>query len=123
VAGLGAVMNRKFTGMPKHWRIKVKVDVMMIDSYDNEYFYIHLDNNQVFSRMGYLHSAPFVSNICGAGTYNDASLETFEFEVPHGNSFAELKFSSNLSEPASNESWGVRNVRIYLATDTRWELV
>jgi hypothetical protein len=45
-----------------------------------------------------------------------------EFEVPHGNSFGEIKFSSNLSEHSSNESWGVRNIRVYLATDTRWEL-
>jgi len=45
VSGQNAELKRKITGMPVHWRMKVLVDVMLIDSWDNETFYIYLDND------------------------------------------------------------------------------
>jgi len=44
VTGPAATLNKKFLNMPAHWRLKIEVDVLFIESWDNEWFRIHVDN-------------------------------------------------------------------------------
>lgn len=42
-AGNKATLSRKFTSLPKHYKIRIVANVFYIDTWDSEYFYVSAD--------------------------------------------------------------------------------
>ena len=78
---------------------------------------LRVDNSLVWDQAynGGMQSIPGMvarSNQCGSGT-QDAKFE-IERIIAHSSSSVTLRFSSTLNEGASNEAWGMQNVRVNL---------
>jgi hypothetical protein len=47
--GVGAAIERSFN-LPPHYRIKIKLTFVKIDSWDNEWAYVELDGGRIWER-------------------------------------------------------------------------
>ena len=107
--GKGAVAERKVTGLPPHLRLKVVFDALRLDDWEDESLQCHVDANEAYKQA----LTATGSNVCGTSSA-DGRYPAQSGWAPHTSSEATIRFSSTLDEAASNESWGVDNVEVWV---------
>merc|ERR1739848_349856 len=104
-------MQRKVTGLDSHTKVRLKMRIIPIDTWDNEWAYVSIDNKQVYKKQfrGNNHSGKNLK--CGAGTaewYYD-----MDYTWNHSASSFTIKVWSNINSSASDESLGIADVQIF----------
>jgi uncharacterized protein (TIGR02145 family) len=96
---------------------RVNFKFYKIDSWDSETATTTWSGTSIFSQS---YAGATGSQVCGSSStdYNESETEVSTTATHPGGNFV-LKFTSNLSEAATNESWGVNDVlvRKYSATE------
>ena len=59
-----AVASKKFSGLPEHKRLRVRVELWKIDAWDGEELFIKLDDNEIW-RQKFGWSDPETYDLCG----------------------------------------------------------
>ncbi|CAD8069667.1 unnamed protein product [Paramecium sonneborni] len=104
----------KLFQLPPHHSIQLRLEFWKIDSWDDEKFYIYLDQNEVFSQM--FGASSTNSNLCG----NEATGIVWREEIHQINIIKNHNFKSLLILLTSNlngqldEWWGIRQFRLYI---------
>ncbi len=108
----GGTVTKTLTNLPTHSEIKVEFDYNFIDSWDGESGTFDLDGTRRWSyaRGGAGSGDP---NICG-GAWGDGLKFPVEITVAHTASTAQLRPGSTLDQGATDESWGIDNLRVYV---------
>lgn len=79
------------------------------DSWDNEYVYLYIDGNLVFSHNHFYYMGGNV-DLCGL-TFDDY-CPNFEITIDHSDPIIRIEFTTSLDEPL-NESFGLRDFQIF----------
>ncbi|CAK64683.1 unnamed protein product (macronuclear) [Paramecium tetraurelia] len=112
--GARAVVSKVLKVKP-HYKLKIKVLWAKIDSWDNEAAQIKVDGKLVWERRFQWHEGYF-GKICGCPVFEWKSMfARTEVDIDHTGEQAKIEFTSTLDEAPNNESFGLRDLYIYLA--------
>lgn len=114
--GESLTLHPETHGVP-HSEVRLVGEAVVMDSWDpfeSDRLLIELGDSEIFSQMCDFES-PAICNQemhhCGDQNFNDGVLP-ISVVVPHAGVDLWLTFSSTLTEPVDNESWGVRDVSV-----------
>ncbi len=112
IMGVGAQTVQTFDvlGIP-HTDISVKLDYLVFDSWDSELALVYVDDVEQYSAA--FHSGDSPSSTCGGG-WPDHGPQAVDIETAHGDQTVTIKVTSTLDQPASDESFGVDNIFIWI---------
>ena len=117
ICGNRCELRKAFTGLPAHNFVHLEVEVYWLDSWDNEWLYIYADDIPVFAqKKGRAYPAASsslttVTQVCGHKSYQD-DHGVLDVSFYHSSTSLNLRFTSNLNSAPSDESWGVRSVKV-----------
>ena len=108
--------SKTYTGLPAHYQVTVMAQIVLIDSWDNETFYMNVDNTTAFEKTWDWMKGQI--DYCG----NKSWLEPWwdyigvvtSDPVAHTASSLVLNFTSGLSGTGEEESWGFNEVQIII---------
>ncbi len=108
--------------------VQIEFDFYEIDSWDNEYFTVYINNEEVSSEPFHQNNSEenYANSIVlsdpenlGFSSYKDQK-HRYSFEAPVVNGQVTLGFSAALSSSTSDESWGIDNVKISAGEASNW---
>eukprot|EP00164_Ancoracysta_twista_P001792 GFYU01002354.1.p1 GENE.GFYU01002354.1~~GFYU01002354.1.p1 ORF type:complete len:265 (-),score=54.21 GFYU01002354.1:386-1180(-) len=99
------------SAIPEHTHIRVKANFYFLDSWDNEYAFLKLDDRVVWNRDCY-GCYKKGQNFCGAH-WPDQLAEAIDVIIPHRRNNLKIAFGSNLDEDTRSESYAIGNFMIY----------
>ncbi|CAD8148344.1 unnamed protein product [Paramecium octaurelia] len=111
VFGNTTIISKQFF-LPPHYQIRVTLEFWKIDSWDDEWFYIVVDDAL---QKKYYHWDTGTEK-CGGG-WNKAWYEVIEpitFQMNHSSETLMIIITTNLNEAADTESWGIRDFKLEL---------
>ena len=88
----------------------IKFNFLFVDSWDNEFLRVFVDDVQVFQYQHVLN-AQGVSPICGSTSWNDLS-KNFEIPVDHFSTSAKIRIEWTLDQGVKDESGAIREIQI-----------
>ena len=100
----------------EHTEAWIALDYLSIDSWDNEAMYMDVDGTNIWAEAQNNHSSVY-GEVCGwdrgyYGSYD--SLEPVSEFFAHSDSEMELVVGSTLDQSASDESFGIDNVEVWI---------
>ena len=107
----GGSLTRTYTLVAAHNSLEVTFTLFAIDNWET-HDQINIQVGSAIIPYSGLDSSTFPSNICGGST-NDLET-TVKFTVAHSGSTISLTVTSALSAPASDRSFGIRDITIRL---------
>lgn len=113
--GKKGFLSKTFTGLKNHSSVSISFDAYYIDSWDGltkpDGIYLDVDGKNIFYRK---YSMGTLSNIkiCGAPNWPDHIQTESVGPFPHNSSSITLKFRSTLDQVATDESFGLKNLKI-----------
>lgn len=106
--GSGGSIETTYNISETHQGVVVSFKLALIDSWDNETFYVTADGNKVFSlTYDFLDS---LSDTCGS-FWEDRYVDV-KFGFNHTDSTVDLVFTSDLNETSDNEAWGLCDLNL-----------
>lgn len=110
-AGTSFYRDFDLTGIA-HTEVMVRFTLYLIDTWDGEAVYSQVGGIGVFSRT---HSANLTgtTEICGLAGYTEMALPV-EGRISHSGNTLRVLVGSTLNEAASNESFGIDNVEVWV---------
>ncbi|MDC0718337.1 fibrinogen-like YCDxxxxGGGW domain-containing protein [Nannocystis bainbridge] len=119
--GMGDVLLLATTAAAvPHKQLRVVAEAVVMDSWDafnGEQLLIKLDDVDIFSHLCD-SASPFSCNqdedACGSGGVGDGVLPIATDPATHEGDAIALSFTSNLDEPIEDESWGIRDVAVFV---------
>lgn len=107
-------MSRSFN-LPPHYRLKLKLLMAKIDSWDNEMASLRVDGKPVWERRYQWHEGYF-GRICGSPHADWREFfSRVEVEAAHTGASTAVSFTTTLDEHPNNESFGLRDFFLYIA--------
>ena len=95
-----------------HYGLLVTLKLLKIDSWEaTDWLDVYVNGVKQERITSDLYDGP--DNQCGNGV-NDKMISLSYSINPHTSSSVQIKFISNFNEPLTNESWGIREIYIYL---------
>jgi hypothetical protein len=111
----GGEVARNYRQLPDHTEIRIKANFHFIDSWTGEWGYAKLDHQTVWSDI---HDAQSVNtnalNICGGPTHEGKFAVPIDVTIAHTSSSIGVLFGSTLKKPATEASWGISSLQIYI---------
>ncbi|CAD8114331.1 unnamed protein product [Paramecium sonneborni] len=101
---------QKTLNLPTHQQLMIRFRLGFFDSWDNEYVYLNIDGNLVFSQSHFFYQEGN-ADLCGL-TYSDY-LPNFQIIIDHSDAMIRLEFTTSLDESLINESFGLRDFQIF----------
>jgi len=101
IAGKGIYFERKIN-LPEHKRITISFTIWALDSWDNEFFIVKANGVEVVKEK-FLYNTG--SKLCGNASYKDRT-KYIRITFDHDDPVLTLRFTSNLNEPGTTESFG-----------------
>lgn len=111
--GSGYTLVKTFSNLPSHSKIEISLDFFCIDSWDNEYFYVSVDNIIIHSSNYDFKFNKAGSQMCGNDFYTDI-IFSINGNASHNSSSATIKIWTDLDQNWGEESFGIRNFIVYL---------
>ncbi|PCC71299.1 hypothetical protein SAMN02745121_00839 [Nannocystis exedens] len=119
--GMGDVLTLDTTAAQvPHTELRVTAEAVVMDSWDafnNEQLLVKLDDVDIFMHLcdsASLFSCNQEANACGDGDVGDGVLAIVTEAAAHDGDAIALSFTSNLDEPIDDESWGLREVAVFV---------
>ena len=115
-----AKVTKSFTNLPVHSSVDVEVNAFQIDTWDSEYFIVSVDSTEIISnvwqwRSGYTANRGFQTSYCGQSSAPDAINQHLSGSAIHtSTSSLNLYFFSDLDQDPYDESWGFKDLYVYL---------
>ncbi|CAD8092480.1 unnamed protein product [Paramecium primaurelia] len=109
--GKGTILTRRLN-LPPHDKLKLKLRYIFIDTWDNEFTQILIDDT-IINTYPYYYGNQVIRNLCGQ-IFNEKN-QLLEFTISHTSSQATLKIINNLDQGLINESFGIRDFQIFIA--------
>lgn len=109
-------ITKSFASLPSHTSVIIQFDFFKIDSWDDEYFYLYVDTNQILSRQYAWTSSAAFGQICGSAGYNE-NIDTISETIAHTASTLQILFATNLDSLPSDESYGLQNFKVFLVNN------
>lgn len=105
--------QKKFANLPSHSGFELTLRIYFVDSWDGGSFTVTVDSSTVVSQSSNVIN--HVNYICGNSSHKDRiiSLQTTGYK-PHTSSSMTLYFNCGLDEGLFDESWGIKNLNLYL---------
>lgn len=110
----GAQVYRKYTGLPPHNSIILKVRLYFVDSWDGEPFFVYADGVQVYSE-NWRYTNIASQDICGNPSHSDQVFDRETLPFEHMNSELTLLFNTTLNAGPGNENMGFNCIQIVLS--------
>ena len=115
IFGHSMYLKKIFDALPTHTSVEIVFTFFKIDSWDSEIFEVFIDTSLRVSKtipVGVLGVGS--TSQCGMTISPDYS-ETIDILIsPHTSTALMVEFKDNLNEDLSNESWGIRDFRVYI---------
>ena len=112
VIGKDAYVQKTFdlSGAPQHSAVRVQLDFVQIDGWNGDTAYLRLNGELAWSQI---FSGYDGSQQCGSSNsaYNE-QLVSVDATLYTSASNLTLRVDTNLNQPATNEAWGIQNVRV-----------
>ncbi|EKX48574.1 hypothetical protein GUITHDRAFT_136682 [Guillardia theta CCMP2712] len=109
--GRDVVLRKTFTGLAKHTQLRLVVDFLQIDFWNQDRVIISVDGRVVLSQP-LIMSEPLP--FCGDQfSRYDQNLHRLELVVNHTSSNASVSIGTSLTLPAVEQSWGLANFELY----------
>jgi hypothetical protein len=115
-------VSQTFTGMPTHTEVKITARFWAIDSWDNEWGYMHIDGVEQWKGKCGAHTCtpdfqsysgtfpnPWGGEKSGHKCYHDIDVT-----IAHAAESMVIKFSTNINQGKSDEAWAFSHVKIAL---------
>ncbi|CAD8215300.1 unnamed protein product [Paramecium octaurelia] len=97
------------SSLPPHYKIKISFKFWKIDSWNDEWLYIFIDDQIIQQKFAMREGYP----ICGVFDADSLEKEVlYEVEMIHTNKFIFNIITSNLDQEGNNESWGIHEFKI-----------
>ena len=103
---------KNYTELPlPHYQVSINVQLFFIDSWDDETYYVKVDDTIVYQEMYYTSNGEV--DYCGrSGNYKDQIKTVTSNPLAHIAPSLVLNFTNNLDESGSDESFGFNNIQI-----------
>ncbi|CAD8135616.1 unnamed protein product [Paramecium octaurelia] len=112
LCGIDSIIKYEQT-LPPHFKLKIRFRFYYIDSWDSEHAYLYVnDELKLDSQFQFLSNLRNYS-LCGQSRFNDLS-EIYDFDVGHAEQLITFEFKNNLDQGFNDETFGIRDFRIYL---------
>ncbi|CAD8089306.1 unnamed protein product [Paramecium primaurelia] len=99
----------KLFQLPPHHTVLITLEFWKIDSWDNQIFFIYLDEILGFQNNYGLDG----TQLCGQSSYGEI-IEQISITKPHNYQSLFILMTSDLDQGSTNESWGIRNFKLYI---------
>ncbi|CAD8125609.1 unnamed protein product [Paramecium sonneborni] len=105
--GKGTKVSKLIT-IASHFKLRVSLQFMKIDSWDLEFLYLFLDDYVYIRKWGFEGVQK-----CGAGNYDFIEDQVnLEFIFEHKQPTLSIIMTTTLNEGVANESWGFRDFKV-----------
>lgn len=122
VFGDGYWATKTFTHLPAHTGVEVDLSIAFVDSWDyGEYFFVKVDSTTIISKENVFVNNPL--NLCGGKWADNLDTSIISGSTAHTLSTMTVKFDSTLNQALYDESWGIKNLKIYLITSCPIECI
>lgn len=113
--GNWAYVVKNFYELPIHTAVEVTLKLFFVDTWDGETFYVQIDyQNKILLTNNYRdHSG----DVCGAIDSDYIIPLVTSGQVAHTSSSMRLQFDGTLDQSLTDESWGIKNLKIYLTNN------
>ncbi|CAK93053.1 unnamed protein product (macronuclear) [Paramecium tetraurelia] len=101
--GANTILSKLFS-LPPHYKINLTFEFWKIDSWDAEYVYMFVDDKS-FTKVYQFWEG---DSLCGMSTEKDL-VEIITFNMNHTLESLIILITSNLNQPPTDESWGIRD--------------
>ena len=114
--GKSDLVQKTFSNVPNHDQVEIEFSLLKMDSWDNEAFYFKVDNVIYYEKnFGYegddwCGDSP---SYFGNNFYNE-KFYPVSITITHSSSNLTLTFQSALDQPAYDESYGIKDLKVYL---------
>ena len=100
--------EKTYSGLATHNQVFLYFEMMEGDSWDDEKLYFSIDG---ISYLVYNFKATASPSYCGSSAQD--FLYYWAFKFPHSGTSLTLKFYSDQDEVPTEESWGIRSIRLF----------
>jgi len=101
IGGKGVFFERKIN-IPDHKRVTISFTIFALDSWDNEFFIVTADGTEIVKEK-FLYNTG--SKVCANAGWKDRT-KFIRITIDHDEPNLTLRFTSNLNEASTNESFG-----------------
>ncbi|CAK61100.1 unnamed protein product (macronuclear) [Paramecium tetraurelia] len=118
--GAKALLSNTFTNMVPHSKVMVKFTFWKIDLWDNEQFYVKIDDKQV-QKLAFQKTDGI--DLCGAQQTNPGygeKIVSIEIIQKHSSPSLTIQFTTSLKNDPDEQSWGVRDFFLFAAQCTKF---
>eukprot|EP00164_Ancoracysta_twista_P002747 GFYU01003654.1.p1 GENE.GFYU01003654.1~~GFYU01003654.1.p1 ORF type:complete len:530 (+),score=128.98 GFYU01003654.1:25-1590(+) len=102
------------TDLPPHEHIRIRFELFFVDDWENEFFYMKVDDKAVYSRTCQACGRKG-RNFCGNHRYQDTLGQRVDVLAPHKRDILRITFGSSSSGQSSVKSWGISNLEVYFS--------
>ena len=99
---------------PAHDFVRIELNFFKIDSWDAEPARLYLNGELAWSRTFFWQEGG--TNGCGRSAYGDQAVAV-SGQIASSTNQLVLRMTVELDEGASNEAWGIQDVRVYVGTN------
>ncbi|CAD8106310.1 unnamed protein product [Paramecium primaurelia] len=118
--GAKSTLSNSFISIAPHYKIMIKFTFWKIDLWDNDEFYIKIDDKEVrkiaFQTTDGIELCGVKSNNPGYGE----KIVAIEVIQKHSEPTLKISFSSSLSKDLNQQSWGIRDFFLFAAQCTKF---
>ncbi|CAD8060428.1 unnamed protein product [Paramecium sonneborni] len=111
--GSKAILSKTTINLPPHQRVMIKFTLWKFGQWDNDQFYVYIDDEQVYKQTFQKLDG---LNVCGdfKPGYGQ-KLVNIEIIQKHKKNEMTVKFTSSLKQDIENQSWGIRDFFAFIA--------
>ncbi|CAK92089.1 unnamed protein product (macronuclear) [Paramecium tetraurelia] len=102
----------KTINLSAHSQIIIQFRFIFLDSWNAKHAYLYIDNNVIWTET-YDFNNRQIQDLCG-WIYDDKPFNV-QITMPHTGSSITLNFTTNLNQGLQNESFGIRDIQIFIA--------
>jgi len=110
----GGETSKTYFELPTHYQIRVKANYHFIDAWGGETAYAKLDHRILWTDNLDQQASKVGIQLCGASIPESKFAVPIDVVIPHEAETLTLAFGSTLSRPATEQSWAVSDIQVYV---------
>jgi len=104
-------IEKEFTLPDASCKARIQMDFIKIDSWDNEYAYVYINDKLTWQGGPYQNHAWNEQGICGVGHHGEQVIP-IDIMSTESSKYLKISVSTNLGSTPNDESFGIQNIRI-----------
>ncbi|CAD8123956.1 unnamed protein product [Paramecium sonneborni] len=117
--GVKSTLSKSFINIAPHYKIMIKFTFWKIDLWDNDEFYIKIDDKEI-KKIAFQKTDGI--ELCGKSNTSGYGEKIVAVEIlqKHSNPSIKISFSSSLTKDSNIQSWGIRDFFLFSAQCTKF---